>query len=385
MTDRVAVIGGGIVGVAHAWQQAKRGANVTLFERGRLAAGASVRNFGMVWPVGQPNGPLHATALRSRQLWTEFLSDAKLWSDPCGSLHVATRQDELDVLGEFAHNSRELGYECQLISGEQAAEKSPALRADELKGALWSPTEMTVDPRQVIQRAPLWLHEKYGVDLQYGVRVREVSPTRLVDAHDRAWSFDRIIVASGVEIAELFPEVHREAGLGACKLQMMRTIPQPNGWRLGALIASGLTLRHYATFRVCRTLDALKKRVARETPELDEYGVHVMASQNGDGNVVLGDSHEYGDAITPFDKERIDELMLRELRRFLHLPEWTIAQRWHGVYATLPSEVQFVHQPMPGVTIVIATGGAGMTMSFGLAEKLAAAGEAPVDARRLAV
>lgn len=371
MPDKIAVIGGGIVGIANAWQHAKVGASVTLFERNEAACGASVRNFGMVWPIGQPNGPLHTTALRSRELWTEVLSGARAWSNPCGSIHVATREDELAVLTEFAQKAPQLGYDCKLISPEQAAAASPALRAHDLVGALWSPTEMCVDPRQVIRQAPGWLRDRYCVDLQYGVTVREVTPTGLFDDRGRSWDFDQVIVASGVDLRSLFPEVHANAGLGACKLQMMRTVPQPDAWRMGPMIASGLTLRHYAGFRICGSLDTLRRRVAEETPELDAYGIHVMASQNGDGNVVLGDSHEHNEAVEPFDKSVIDDLMLRELRRFLHLPDWSIQQRWHGVYATLTGEVQFVHRPFENVTVVIATGGAGMTMSFGLAERLA--------------
>ena len=61
--------------------------------------------------------------------------------------------------------------------------------------------------------------------------------------------------------------------------------------------------------------------------------------------------------------------MLRELRAVARLESWTIAERWSGIYAKHASEPQFVAEPLPGVWIVTATGGAGMTMSFGLAEE----------------
>jgi len=105
----VAIIGGGIVGLAHAWQAARRGLSVVLFERDAVAQGASVRNFGMIWVVGQTPENL-PTALRSRALWLEMARSADLWAIPCGSVHLAHRQDELDVLEEFAASAANHGY-----------------------------------------------------------------------------------------------------------------------------------------------------------------------------------------------------------------------------------------------------------------------------------
>jgi glycine/D-amino acid oxidase-like deaminating enzyme len=94
-----------------------------------------------------------------------------------------------------------------------------------------------------------------------------------------------------------------------------------------------------------------------------------MASPFPSGEVVLGDSHEYGDDITPFDKAEIDDLILRELHKVINLRDWRITERWHGVYtrhATLPVFEKEVDQ---GIHIFVGTGGAGMTMTFGLAEQ----------------
>src|ERR1700734_589810 len=84
----VAIIGAGIVGLAHAYVLARQGRSVVVFERSPQAAGASVRNFGMIWPVGQPAGRQHAMALRSRELWLEILEAARLPYFATGSLHV---------------------------------------------------------------------------------------------------------------------------------------------------------------------------------------------------------------------------------------------------------------------------------------------------------
>lgn len=74
MTDKqsIGIIGAGIVGLSHAWSAAKRGHSVTVYEKTSKVYGASIRNFGMVWPIGLPHGKLYQTGLESRDLWLEL-------------------------------------------------------------------------------------------------------------------------------------------------------------------------------------------------------------------------------------------------------------------------------------------------------------------------
>src|SRR5215469_3182033 len=115
----VAIVGAGIVGLAHAYLAAKTGRSVAVFERSPAAIGASIRNFGMIWPIGQPAGQLHRTALRSREIWIELLCQAKFAHLPTGSLHVAYREDEAAVGREFSQKAPALGYECAWLTPEE--------------------------------------------------------------------------------------------------------------------------------------------------------------------------------------------------------------------------------------------------------------------------
>lgn len=365
----VVVVGAGIVGLAHAWSAAKRGLSVVVCERSAKAEGASIRNFGMIWPIGQPAGFCHETALKSRSLWLEFSRQSSAWVDECGSIHLAYRPDEWAVLEEFAQRAPALGYKVRLLDREAALEHSPAANPRGLLGGLYSSTELCVDPREALPALAAWLREKHGVEFHFKTAVRTADGNSVETADGKRISAGRTLVCGGADFETLFPDLFAASGLRRCKLQMLRTRPQPDGWRIGPHVASGLTLRHYHNFDVCETLAALKERVRAESPELDRYGIHVMASQNRAGEVVLGDSHEYDGEITPFDKTRIDELILQELRPLIRLKDWTIAGRWSGIYAKHQSDPQFTADPLPGVHIVTATGGAGMTMSFGLAEE----------------
>ncbi len=363
----VLIIGAGIVGLAHALACAKRGLKVIVFERNPQAIGASIRNFGMVWPVGQPLGPLGDRALNSRQIWLELSAQAGFHAEKAGSLHLAYRKDEMAVLEEFV-SIRASTHSVALLTPNQVLEKSPAVVKEGLLGALWSSTEVIVDPREAIAKLPDYLSKAYGVTFKFGTVVTSIAD-RVAIAGGEQWRGDRIFVCSGADFETLYPQHYAKSGITKVKLQMMRTAPQPNNWRLGAALCGGLTLTHYSAFADCPSLPALKERIAKETPYFPEWGIHVMMSQNGLGELIIGDTHEYGWCPHPFDRADLNNYILNYLKGFVQPPSLDIAQTWHGVYAKLPGSTELILHPESGVTIVNALSGAGMTLSFGLAEE----------------
>jgi glycine/D-amino acid oxidase-like deaminating enzyme len=156
-----------------------------------------------------------------------------------------------------------------------------------------------------------------------------------------------------------------------CKLQMMRLMPPVNGERIGPALCGALSLVHYRSFAAAASLEGLKKRFEAEYPEYLKWGIHVMAAQNGAGEITVGDSHEYGLTPDPFDRKYINDLVLAYLCTFANFSGNHIAETWNGVYPKLTNgHANLVLHPEEGVTIINGLGGAGMTLSFGVCEEV---------------
>lgn len=367
MPDRHGVVGGGIVGLALARALSARGHRVTVFDADREPQGASIRNFGTLWPIGQPPGPRLALAMRSMEIWRDVLNDTGAWSSATGSLHLAYHADEATVLQQFAAIANATGFRCEWADADSVRRLSAIVRSEGLVGGLASPHEIQINPRQLMRLLAAWLAEQRGVTFERGVRVVDCGDGR-IRAGARRWRFDHVWIASGADVETLYPEAFAAEGLRRCKLQMLRTAPVDLA--IGPVHAGGLTLAHYESFAGCAALPALKARLAEDWPAQVAFGVHVLLSRHDRGELVIGDSHEYDDAIAPFDRMEIDALILDYLRTFVECGDLTIAERWHGIYLKSPKAPYCVLSPEQHVTIVAALGGHGMTMSFGLAEQL---------------
>src|ERR1700690_243571 len=154
------VIGAGIVGLATARALAIKGYAVKIYERNHKASGASVRNFGMIWPIGQPAGKQYQRAIRSRDCWKEIGESGNLWYDPVGSLHLAYHMDEWLVLQELFEVFTEESRSVQILNKDQVLKKSGIANRKNCLGGLYSSEEIIVDPREAISFLPVYFQEK---------------------------------------------------------------------------------------------------------------------------------------------------------------------------------------------------------------------------------
>lgn len=366
------VVGAGIVGLATARALSLKGYRVTVIERSEKAVGASIRNFGMVWPIGQPDGKLYNRALRSREIWKEIADSIGLWYHEAGSLHVANETDEWQVLQELHGHFSANGRNTQLLSTGQIGQQFSGVNAHSILGGLYSDTELIVDPREAIAAIPSYLAEYLDISFLWQTQVNRVEAGQ-VYIGNRIMQADLICICSGADFETLYPEVFTQTMITRCKLQMLRYVSGNADWRIGTSVCGGLSLIHYNSFKVAPSLPDLKMRYEAEMAEYLQWGIHVMVSQNSGGELTVGDSHEYGHTLDPFDRAHINQLITGYLERFMVTKDWQLVQSWNGVYAKMKNgETEVILNPEPGVYILNGLGGAGMTLSFGLAEEFAA-------------
>jgi FAD dependent oxidoreductase TIGR03364 len=365
------VIGAGIVGLATARALAQQGFSVKVFERTDKAVGASIRNFGMIWPIGQTTGKMYDRAIRSRNVWKEIAPKADFWHEAAGSLHLAYHSDEWQVLQELHAVFTKEGRPVRLLDKDAVAALSGAVVTRGLLGGLHSLDEVIVDPREAIAALPGWLSEQYPIAFFWGKCVSYISDQIVYIGNEEEYEADLIFVCNGADFETLYPEHFLEQPVTKCKLQMMRLVSQPQEWRIGPALCGGLSLIHYNSFKAAPSLTALRERYSAELPDYLQWGIHVMVSQNGRGELTIGDSHEYGLTHDPFDKELINRKIMDYLRGFACFKDWTVSETWNGVYAKLTDgEADLFFSPEPYVYVINGVGGAGMTLSFGLAEEL---------------
>lgn len=370
MSDKTAiVVGAGILGMATARALALKGYKVTILEKSQQSLGASIRNFGMLWPIGQPDGHLYERAIRSREIWKAYLKNANIPFDPCGSIHLAYDKEEQDVIEELYNHFLQSQRPVSLLSPSSIQSKFKGINATHLKSGLFSSDETIIDPREGIKNLPIYLKSYYNIDILWGTAVTNVT-TNTVWSFKTKYNADIICICSGADFETLYPAVFKELPIIKTKLQMMRYVPNDPSFRIGTSVCGGLSLLHYKSFAASASLDILKEKIHAELPEYIKWGIHVMVAQNDKGELTIGDTHEYALDFEPFDKQYLNDLVLQYLKKLMHIDNWTLQQSWNGVYPKMTNgETDLFLKVEPGVFIINGIGGNGMTLSFGFAEE----------------
>jgi FAD dependent oxidoreductase TIGR03364 len=365
----VAIVGAGIVGLAHALAAARIGKRVLVIDRDAQANGASIRNFGFVTVTGQQQGECWRRAMRSRDVWMEVAEKAGIPTEHAGLCVAARRPEAARVLEAFM--ATDMGAECCLMSPAQMKTRVPGLRQGALTAALWSPHERRIESRTAIPRLAGWLEQALGVTFLRSTLVTAVEPPRVVTTRGTI-AAETAIVCPGHDFLSLFADRIAAYGLTTCKLHMMRVVPADAGFRLGAAVMSDLGLVRYLGYAELPEACALRARLGAEQAAALDNGVHLIAVQSADGSLVVGDSHHYGETLDPFAPEHVDELILDELDAVLDLPGRAVRERWVGIYASAHDRLMFVDRPTDGVRIVMVTSGTGASTAFAIGEEVIA-------------
>jgi glycine oxidase len=151
----VAIVGGGIAGLAVAWRAQQRGLRTAVLERDELAGAGTRVAAGMLAPISEARvGERGLLALSRASLdrypaFVQELADAS-GRDPgyraCGTLLVARDRDEAEALERELAEREALGLPVQRLLASEARRREPAL-APTLRLALDVPRDHAIDPR----------------------------------------------------------------------------------------------------------------------------------------------------------------------------------------------------------------------------------------------
>jgi glycine oxidase len=154
----VAVVGGGVIGLAVAWRAAQRGLSVVVLEREDAPArGTSHVAAGMLAPISEAlvsEQPLLRLGLAGAALYPEFVAglEEAAGRDPgylrCGTLRAARDRDEVEELERELSVRTSLGLPVTRLRASEARTLEPGL-APALRLALDIPDDHAVDPRKL--------------------------------------------------------------------------------------------------------------------------------------------------------------------------------------------------------------------------------------------
>jgi glycine oxidase len=200
----VAVVGGGVIGLAVAWRARQRGLSVAVLERGTVGAECATGvAAGMLAPVaevefGEAGRRVLELGLRSARMWVDFaaeLEDAagvEVGLRQTGTLVLARDEDEARELERQFAFRESLGLRVTRLRASAARELEPAL-APTVRLALEAPEDHSVDPRLVL--AALRRACELG-----GVRVREHAHVAAVHLDGAAGRVDGVTLADGERV-----------------------------------------------------------------------------------------------------------------------------------------------------------------------------------------
>ena len=145
---RVVIIGGGVGGCSIAYHLTQMGwSDVVVLERSELTSGSTFHSAGL---VGQLRTSANLTRMirYSTDLYRRLKEETGVdpgWRE-VGSLRLASSPERLEELKRLVAVSRSFGLPLELISPREAQALFPLMTLDDVRGAVYLPTDGFIDP-----------------------------------------------------------------------------------------------------------------------------------------------------------------------------------------------------------------------------------------------
>ncbi len=205
---RAVVIGGGVGGTSIAYHLAQRGwRDVVLLERAELTSGSTFHSAGLVGQL-RSTLPLTRMMMLSVELYRRLKDETGVdpgWRE-VGSLRLASSTARMEELHRQAGWGKSFGLPLEIIDTAEAHGRFPLMRADDVLGAAFLPTDGYIDPSGLA----LALAEgarRNGATLCQGVRVTGIRVERGrvggVETSDGPIASEVVVNAGGIYAGEI--------------------------------------------------------------------------------------------------------------------------------------------------------------------------------------
>jgi sarcosine oxidase subunit beta len=334
---RVAVIGGGIMGLATAYHLARRGVrDVVVLERSYLCSGASGRNGGGV--RAQWSTEINVRLMReSIEVCRQFAKEMgiNVWFRQGGYLFLARTEDKRAALEQSVALQNECGLPTRMLEPAEARAIVPGLSTECIVACSYNPTDGVVFPWPVV-----WGYAR-GCE-RYGVEVHTFTDVRALEPRAGRWN---IVTSAGTLEAEMVVNA-----AGAWSPEVARLV--------------GLALPNHPHRHEIMSTESLKPFLK---PLVADLGDGLYFSQSMRGEIVGGITDlQAPDSLDQRSSLRFLGLYARSLTRVLPaLGSVRILRQWAGCYDMTPDQNPIVGTvpDLPGFYLLCGFVGHGFMMA----------------------
>ncbi|MEL6478164.1 MAG: FAD-dependent oxidoreductase [Pseudomonadota bacterium] len=169
--SRAVVVGGGAVGASIAYHLAKAGWETVLLERDELTSGSTWHAAGLLplFNMSYATSHIHDYSVKFYKT-LEAETGLNAGFSVVGNLRMAQTQDRMDEYMLYASTAETVGIPFEWMTPAEIKERWPLVRTEDLKGAIYHPTDGYINPADVTQAMAKGARQR-GVEIYRKVQV----------------------------------------------------------------------------------------------------------------------------------------------------------------------------------------------------------------------